>query len=155
MCVTDYTCRLLFICKYTDTFFSLCPIKNDSHPRSLTMAQWNAYYQNDEEEEEQEDGEQFRGKLGHFLYSTLIFTIISVISTLLDYIFHLCGGVQCFYLIAYQKRRSTQTEIKFSLYYQITKSQGETVWCFWWMHPKKCLSKEKMASPPTLTSACR
>lgn len=51
------------------------------------MAEWNAYYQNDEEEEEQEDGEQFRGKLIHFLYPNLIFTVISIISNLLDYIF--------------------------------------------------------------------
>lgn len=51
------------------------------------MAEWNAYYQNDDDEEEQEDGEHFRGKLGHVLYSTLIFTVISVISTLLDCIY--------------------------------------------------------------------
>lgn len=27
MCITDYTCRVLFICKYTDTFSRCAPLK--------------------------------------------------------------------------------------------------------------------------------
>lgn len=77
------------------------------------MAEWNAYYQNEEEEEEeQEDGEQFRGKLGHFLYSTLIFTVISVISTLSDYIFSSMWWCSVFLFDCIPKKTASQLKLK-------------------------------------------
>lgn len=41
------------------------------------MAEWNAYYQNNEEEEEPEEGEQYRGQLVNFCHFTCIDYIFS------------------------------------------------------------------------------
>lgn len=55
--------------------------------KSLTMAEWNAYYQNDDEDEEEQEEGELRGKLVNLFHSTFIFGIISVISPVLDYTF--------------------------------------------------------------------
>lgn len=154
MCITDSTCRVLFICKCTDTFSRCAPLKTidiqdrwwwQSGTRTTRMMRRRKSKRMESSSEVSLD----------IPFSTLWYLLLFLSFQLYWITFFIYGGVKCFDLIAYQKSLSTQTKIKFCLYYQITKSQGETAWCFWLMHPKKCLSKEKMTSPPTLTSACR
>lgn len=101
------------------------------------MAQWNAFYQNedDDDEDEQEEGEQFRGKFVNLFISTFIFGIISVILPVLDYFFSSkYFNVLIWFELNLIPKKSFSTQTKNSLSIRRLQGHGErqfgvSGWC--------------------------